>query len=91
MTKELELNVYGLELVVEVEYEVEDNKCGITEVHYVAARMKNGLPVALKCDMTRFMEDLEGELQEALENAIQADYEAYCDALYEQAKEEGKL
>ena len=90
MTKELELNVYGLELVVEAEYEEEDNKCWLTDVHSVAARMKNGLPLVLKCDIQRFMKELDGELQEALEDALRADFDAYCDSLYEQAEEEGK-
>lgn len=84
MTKDVYLNLHGLDLVVTVEYE--DNAvCGVVSVR------SEGSQMALKCDITRFYDELVGELQEALENAIQADYGAYCDALYEQAREERRL
>lgn len=91
MLKTCEMELNGIRLVIDVEYEGEGNKVSAYGVETVSAQTLDGSFKTLECDVERFYKDLEGEVQEALENAIQADYEAYCDALYEQAREECKL
>ena len=91
MIKTVPLEIHGLRLFVEVEYDGEGKEVNACGVLSVAAVPEKGAVIALKCDTARFFKDLEGEVQEALENEIQADYEAYCDAMYEQAREEGRL
>ena len=82
MTKDVYLNLHGLDLVVTVEYE--DNAvCGVVSVSGY------GTGMALKCDITRFYEELVGELQEALENAIADDKIAYYEDLMDEKREEG--
>ena len=81
MIKTLPLEIHGLRLFVEVEYEGEGKEVNACGVLSVAAAPEKGAAIALKCDTERFFNDLDGELQEALENEIQADYEAYCDAI----------
>lgn len=87
MTKEVYMDIYGLEFVVTVEYE--DNAvCGVECVY---ALMKNGTPVALKCSTNDFYKAFDGFLQEALEKALEdekiAEYEMRMDA----KREEGKI
>ena len=91
MLKTCEMELNGMRLVIDVEYDGEGNKVSAHGVETVSAHTLDGSLKALECDTARFYKDLEGEVQKALENAIQADFEAYCDALYEQAKEEGML
>ena len=84
MTKDVYLNLHGLNLIVTVEYE--DNAvCGVVSVRPECSQM------ALKCDITRFYDELVVELQEALENAIADDKIAYYENLMDARKEEGKL
>lgn len=83
MTRILTIEICGMEFEVEVEYEEEYPKCGITDVLSVSGIMNNSLPVILKCDTERFLKDLEGELQEALEKDILSDKLAHEDALYD--------
>lgn len=89
MLKTCEMALNGIRFVIDVEYEGEGNKVSAYGVESVSAQTLDGSFKALECDTERFYKDLEGEVQKALENAIQADYEAYCDAVYEQAREEG--
>lgn len=88
MTRILTIEICGMEFEVEVEYEEDYPKCGITDVLSVSGLMKNNLPVALKCDTERFQKELEGELQRALEDSILDVKLAHEDALYDQMKEE---
>lgn len=83
MTKDVYLNLAGLDLIVEVEYE-DMAVCGVKAVKDDAGR-------PLNCDTKRFYKDLEGELQESLENAIADEKIAYYENLMDQRKEEGKL
>lgn len=82
MTKDVGLNIHGLDLVVTVEYE-DNAACGVVSVR------PEGSQMAIKCDITRFYDELAGELQEALENAIADDKIAYYENLMDQRKEEG--
>lgn len=82
MTKDVNINIHGIDLVVTVEYE--DNAvCGVKRVRAEGSQM------ALKCDITRFYDELVGELQEAIENAIADDKIAYYENLMDARKEEG--
>lgn len=82
MTKDIYLNLHGLDLVVTVEYE--DNAvCGVVSVRPECSE------TALKCDITRFYDELVGELQEALENTIADDKIAYYENLMDEKREEG--
>ena len=83
MTKDVYLNLAGLDLIVEVEYE-DDSVCGVMKVKDCAGR-------PLNCDITRFYKDLAIELQESLENAIADERTAYYENLMDSRKEEGKL
>jgi hypothetical protein len=91
MEKTLTIELYGMEFEVLVGYEQEGNKCGVTEVLEVSGVMKNNRSVALKCDKSAFEKAFEGELQEALEQAIIDDKTAYYEAKYDEARDEGKL
>jgi hypothetical protein len=91
MTRILTIEICGMEFEVEVEYEEEYPKCGITDVLSVSGIMKNSLPVALKCDRKRFLKDLEGDLQEALEEELITDKIAYAEMQMDAAREEGRL
>ena len=84
MTRILTIEICGMEFEVEVECEGDYPKCGITDVLSVSGIMKNNRPVVLKCDTERFLKDLEGELQEALEKDILDDKLAHEDALYDE-------
>lgn len=87
MQQEVYLDMFGLEFIVTVEYE-DLSVCGVTQV---LAVQKDGKSVELKCDLERFYNCFEGELQDALEDAFASEYEAHCDSVYEQYREEGKL
>ena len=81
ITKDVSLNLHGLDLVVTVEYE--DNAvCAVVSVRPECSQM------ALKCDIARFYDELIGELQEALENAIADDKIACYENLMDDRKEE---
>lgn len=84
MERKLDLNIHGLELVVTVEYE-DNSVYGVTEV---CAKMKNNLPIVLKCDTVSFFDELEDYLQGELQEALQADFERNNDIRYDAMKEE---
>ena len=91
MTKLVYLNLFGIEFTVEVEYEEEDNKvyvCGVTEV-YVGNDSTGAQKI--KCNTEEFYKSLDGELQEALEEAISNDKIVAAEARYDAMKEEGLL
>lgn len=80
MTKDIELKVHGIDFIVTVEYE--DNAvCGVDNV-----RLK-GSEKPLKCDITLFYAELDGFLQEALENAIADEKIAYYENLMDSKKD----
>lgn len=87
MVKQVYLELFGLHLYVEVEYE--DNVvCGVQKVY---AEMPQGHLVELKCSTSDFYQSLEGELQEALERELETDKIANAEMSMDAAREEGRL
>lgn len=82
MTKLVYLKMFGIEFEVSVYYE-DDSVCGVESV------CVNGTPI--ECDTEKFEKELEGELQEALEEALRNDKIAAAEARYDAMKEEGLL
>lgn len=80
MTKLVYLKLFSIDFEVMVEYE--DNAvCGVISVSV------DGHPV--KCNTEEFYKALDGELQEALEEAINSDKIAYAEMQMDALREEG--
>lgn len=81
MEKQVSLDLHGITFYITVEYE-DHAVCGVVDVRTAP----NEKP--LKCDTEVFYNDLEGELQRALEDELQAEKDAYYDMVFEQKREE---
>lgn len=82
MTKMVYLKLAGMDLEVEVYYE--DN--AVCEVESVCVK---GTPIEV--NKKEFFKALEGELQDALEDAIRDERIAYEEMKYDEMKEEGLI
>lgn len=83
MTKQVRIDLCGLVIWADVEYE-DGAVCGVQRVY---AEMPNGHLVALKCSISDFYKSLDGELQEALEEELKTDYIAHCEMQMDARKE----
>lgn len=75
MTKQVSLDVFGITFYVTVEYE-DNSVCGVSEVRLDPY----GEPI--KCNTEDFFKSLDGELQYAFEEELQAEKDAYYDMVY---------
>lgn len=87
MVREISLDQLGMTYYIEVEYEEEYGKVGACGVYSVSVEGLDGQIRPLKCDVEQFYDALEGEIQQALEDDIQADKDAYYDMVYEEQRE----
>lgn len=81
MEKQVSLDLHGITFYITVEYE-DNSVCGVVDVR----TDPTGKP--LKCDITRFYDELVGELQEALEEELRNDFIAHCEMMMDAKKEE---
>lgn len=88
MIKTVQIDVFGLTLHVELDV-AEDEHISIECVRNVYAEIPQGHLVELKCDTTRFYNDLEGEIYRALENAMADEKIAAYEMKMDARKEEG--
>ena len=86
MKKDLYLNIHGIDFVVTVDYEKEDNCCAdVLEVRL------EGQTTPLKCDTNKFYNELVDVLQEGLESELLNDRLVAEDMMYESARDEGLI
>lgn len=87
MTKAIDFELAGMQLKVVVNYE--DKAVG--GVEQVFAVGQDGRDMLVDCDTEMFYELLEGELQDAFEEAERDERLAYAEIQMDAAREEGKL
>lgn len=87
MTKAINFELAGMNLKVVVDYE--DRSVGGVEMVFAVGQ--DGREMLVDCDTDMFYELLEGELQDAFEEALVQEKAYYDDMRYEQAREEGRL
>ena len=88
MKKDLYINIHGIDFVVTVDYEKEDNYCAVSDV--LEVRLE-GQTTPIKCDTNKFYNELVDVLQEGLESELLNDRLAAEDMMYESARDEGLL
>lgn len=87
MTQAIDFELAGMQLKVVVEHE-DKAVCGVELVFAIG---KDGREMLVDCDTEMFYELLEGELQDAFEEAERDERIAYAEMQMDAAREEGKL
>ena len=88
MKKNLYINIHGIDFVVTVDYEQEDNCCAVSDV--LSVRIE-GQTIPLRCDTKKFYNELVDVLQEGLESELLNDRLVAEDMMYDAARDERML
>lgn len=88
MKKDLYLNIHGIDFVVTVDYEQDYNCCAVTDV--LSVRIEGQIN-ELKCDKSKFYNELVDVLHEGLESELLNDRLVAEDMMYDAARDEGLI